>query len=82
MCARSCEIVTVLLFGADADAGLVTRTAPEGINVLDREELLPNFESFEKWWTLAEKIDAWPADQQPPSAETQVRYVHPANLVA
>ena len=60
------------------DAGLLTRIAPAGITVLDTDEVLPS-ETFQKWWMLAERIDSWPAAQQPPGADTQVRTLSNSN---
>ena len=61
------------LCGPDIDAGIFTRTAPEGIVVLDKEEVLPTCTTFDACWELAERMENWPADRKCPSTETQVR---------
>ena len=63
----------VWLRGLDVEKCTFTRTAPEGIAVLAKEEALPNSTIFSACWDLAEKMEKWPTDRNSPNTETQVR---------
>ena len=65
---------------SDVEEGAFTRTAPEGIAVLVKEEVLPNSTTFTACWDLAEKMEEWPADKKSPSTETQVRTLRGAAM--
>ena len=71
--ARRIADKTACCAATDFEEGTFTRTAPEGIAVLDIEEVLPNSATFTAYWHFAEKMVAWPADKKSPSTETQVR---------
>lgn len=74
--ASSCGDRTIY---ADMEQHIFSRSPPEGVTVLNGEELLRvqgKSPTFDALWELTELMEAWPADRKAPSAEAQVQIIH------
>ena len=68
---------------ADMEKHVFSRSPPDGVTVLNGEELLRvqgKSPTFDALWELTELMEAWPEDRKTPNTETQVRTIHTREL--